>query len=358
MAELPRRGFLALALAAARPPHRVAVIGHTGRGNYGHGLDAVFRGLPNATIVALADPDPDGRARALARSGAPRGYPSYQEMLQTEKPDIAVIAPRWLDQRVPMVEAASAAGAHLLMEKAFAATLDDADRMVRAIGNRKVQVCHTARLAPATLAGLQLLRDGAIGEILEITARGKEDRRAGGEDMLTLGSHCFDLMRLIAGNPTRCFARVTGPPSTPTENIGPVAGHSITATFEFPNAIPGHFASQRHSGPDSLRYGVTVLGSTGAIAFHLNPVPNTAWINRSPSWRGPWEPIPAPNPTTAETMQLLAADLLAAIEQDRQPACTALDGLWTIEMIQAVYASSLAGAPITLPLKNRRHPLL
>ena len=114
-------------------------------------------------------------------------------MLQTEKPDIAVIAPRWLDQRVPMVEAASAAGAHLLMEKAFAATLDDADRMVRAIGNRKVQVCHTARLAPATLAGLQLLRDGAIGEILEITARGKEDRRAGGEDMLTLGSHCFDL---------------------------------------------------------------------------------------------------------------------------------------------------------------------
>jgi predicted dehydrogenase len=115
----------------------------------------------------------------MARSGAAKGYSDFREMLRAEKPDIAVIAPRWLDQRVAMIEAASEVGAHILMEKAFAATLEDADRMMRAIGDRKVQICHTARLAPATMEGVRLIRQGAIGEVLELRARGKEDHRGG-----------------------------------------------------------------------------------------------------------------------------------------------------------------------------------
>ena len=34
---------------------RVAVIGHTGRGNFGHGLDTVWMGLPETDIVAVVD---------------------------------------------------------------------------------------------------------------------------------------------------------------------------------------------------------------------------------------------------------------------------------------------------------------
>ena len=37
------------------PNYRVAVIGHTGRGNYGHGLDVVWREIANVQIVAVAD---------------------------------------------------------------------------------------------------------------------------------------------------------------------------------------------------------------------------------------------------------------------------------------------------------------
>jgi hypothetical protein len=36
---------------------RAGVIGHTGRGNYGHGLDIAFVDLPGVQLVALADPD-------------------------------------------------------------------------------------------------------------------------------------------------------------------------------------------------------------------------------------------------------------------------------------------------------------
>ncbi|MBM4050479.1 MAG: gfo/Idh/MocA family oxidoreductase, partial [Planctomycetes bacterium] len=39
------------------PKYRTAVIGRTGRGNYGHGLDVVWKDVENAEIVAVADED-------------------------------------------------------------------------------------------------------------------------------------------------------------------------------------------------------------------------------------------------------------------------------------------------------------
>ena len=60
---MKRRSFLAAASAvmvaprfskAAQSPRRVAVIGHTGRGNYGHGLDTVWQKIPGTEIVAVA----------------------------------------------------------------------------------------------------------------------------------------------------------------------------------------------------------------------------------------------------------------------------------------------------------------
>ena len=53
----------------------------------------------------------------------------------------------------------------------------------------------------------------------------------------------------------------------------------------------------------------------------------------------------------------MVADLLQAIEEDREPAVTEIDGRWTTEMISAVYESQLTGARVTFPLQNRSHPL-
>jgi hypothetical protein len=50
---------------------RIGVIGHTGRGNYGHGLDTVWLEMPDSEIVAVADADPTGLAAAQKRP-APR----------------------------------------------------------------------------------------------------------------------------------------------------------------------------------------------------------------------------------------------------------------------------------------------
>ena len=76
-----------------RPPYRVAVIGSTGRGNYGHGLDSAFQDVQRAEIVAVADPQESGRLKAASRLKVPRAYAEYRQMLNIEKPDIVCVCP-------------------------------------------------------------------------------------------------------------------------------------------------------------------------------------------------------------------------------------------------------------------------
>src|SRR5690349_11384774 len=103
-----RRKFLAgttaaLALASwgvlaadARPRRllKAAVIGHTGRGDYGHGLENIFADRQGVELVALADPDDSARKRAAGRIGAPRSYASYRELLEREQPHLVSVAMR------------------------------------------------------------------------------------------------------------------------------------------------------------------------------------------------------------------------------------------------------------------------
>ena len=52
--------------------YKAVLIGHTGQGNYGHGLDMVDSDRPEVDVVAVADPDAEGLAAAAQRTGATR----------------------------------------------------------------------------------------------------------------------------------------------------------------------------------------------------------------------------------------------------------------------------------------------
>src|SRR5262245_10311197 len=107
--------------------YRVAVIGRTGKGNYGHGLDVVWKELDNVEIVAVADEDANGRAAAAKRLGAKNAYADYREMLDKERPQIVSVADRFLDAHKDMVVACARAGASVFLEKPMARTLAEAD---------------------------------------------------------------------------------------------------------------------------------------------------------------------------------------------------------------------------------------
>ncbi len=376
-----RRHFLAAASAItlkANTHYRVGVIGHTGRGDYGHGVGDVSSAFPQAEVVAVADPDPEGRATAQARTGAKNSYANYHDLLEKEKPDIVSVCPRHLDQRVEMTTAAARSGCHIYHEKSFAATLPEADTMVEAIRKAgvKVQLAHQMRRSPFTLKAKKMIAAGEIGEIQELRGRGKEDSRAGGEDLVVLGSHIFDMMRNFLGDPKWVFGHVTtrgeelefNHLGTPREPIGPIAGRQMSAMFSFGDGIHGHFGSKQCEQTHIWRFGTHIYGSKGVIFLPnaIYPAGAQAYILRSPAWvpdaLHKWESIEpehrrfgADRYLTANA--LMVEDLLDAIENGREPACSERAGRWTIEMTQGLYASQLQRKPIDFPLTDRKHPL-
>jgi predicted dehydrogenase len=148
-AALGAASFAGLGAESARS-WKGAIIGHTGRGDYGHGLESIFSNRPNIQVVALADPDPGGRARTAAKIGAARQYADYREMLEKERPNLISIAMRQADQHHQIALAALQAGAHIYCEKPFTTSSIEADELLAQAGQRglKIAVAHTMRMTP------------------------------------------------------------------------------------------------------------------------------------------------------------------------------------------------------------------
>ncbi|MBM4077075.1 MAG: Gfo/Idh/MocA family oxidoreductase, partial [Planctomycetes bacterium] len=167
--------------AATKEKYRVGIIGCTGKGDYGHGLDRVWSGVARTEVVAVADENPAGLESAKMTTGAKRGYADYRKMLANEDLDIVAVAPR-LDLHRDMVLACAEHGRHVYMEKPFVRDLEQADDVVQACEKNgiKLSIAHINRFSPIRMMCKKLVEDGEIGEILEIRSRGKEDSRRGG----------------------------------------------------------------------------------------------------------------------------------------------------------------------------------
>lgn len=355
-------------------PYRVAVIGRSGRGNYGHGLDVVWQQFPpsRVQVVAIADEDEAGGRGAAARLGVKAVYRDYREMLRQEQPDIVSIAPRWVDPHHDMVLAAAEAHANVYLEKPMARSLAEADSMIAACerAHVKLSIAHQMRLAPTVLRARELIRSGEIGQLMEMRGRGKEDRRAGGEDLMVLGTHVMDLMRLFAGDPLWTLAHVTDRGAELSrahvrdgaEGLGYLAGDNMAAMYWFPNGVHGYFASRKSEDTTGVRFGLDLCGSRGIITLRAGMDPQIQ-ILRSPSWARTEarDIIAARGESAADAFQIankrLVEDLLDAIERDRQPLSNAYDGRWALEMILSIYASQRAGTRVMFPMTERRHPL-
>lgn len=357
--------------AVAMRSFRAAVIGRTGRGNYGHNLDLVWKLFPNVQLVAVADENPEGLKKAAERLGVRATYTDYREMLRQERPDVVSVAPRWADCHLEMVLAAAGAGASIYLEKPMARTPAECDRMIEACDRARVKlaVAHQMRIAPILDLARKRLEEGAIGELLEMRGRGKEDKRAGGEDMMVLGTHIFDLMRQIAGDPLWASGRVTAEGRDigrrdvrdGNEGLGPLAGDAIEGMFAF-KRITGYFASHRSEDTSGVRWGLDLYGSRGVMAIRADMSPSV-FICSSPKWtEAPWVRLTLPgNPPprdTNEANRALVADLLEAIERDREPKASGREARWTIEMAMALYESQRIGGRVYFPLRRREHPLV
>lgn len=359
---------------------RVAVIGRTGKGNYGHGLDVVWLNHPRAEIVGVADENEAGRIAAGKRLGTDQIFADARTMLAKTKPQIVSICDRFLDQHRDMVIACAEHGANIFLEKPIARNLKEADEMVAACEKHHVKcaLAHQTRYSPRVAVVRKMIADGLLGEILEIRGRGKEDARGGGQDMMVLGTHTFDLMRFLAGDCRWCFARieqsnkpaVQGDVRLGGEAMGPVLGDRIHASFGLQNAPVATFDTYVSKDTPSKRYSMQILGSKGIVQLNFGAHGGT-WFLPDPTWmpgqsKVQWQPITSaglgkPEPLTDTRVETgnryIVDDLIESIEKDRPPLGSIHDGRGALEMIMAVYESHRQQKIVELPLKNRAHPL-
>ena len=387
-----RRHFLSLSIAsgisiAARAADtaklRVAVIGHTGRGNFGHGLDTMWLGIPETEIVAVADADPAGLAGALKKLKVERGVADYRKMLAEVKADIVAVAPRFVDGHRDMILAAIAAGARgIYVEKPFCRTPAEADELVAAAekANAKIAIAHRNRYHPAIPVVAGLIQDGTIGRLLELRARGKEDDRGGALDLWVLGAHLVNLVHYFGGKPLACAATVLqeGRPiiradvKDGAEGVGPLAGNEVHARFDMERGIPAFFDSVQKAGTPAAGFGLQIVGTNGIIDLRIDKEPVAHILAGSPfqpvatprAWTpissaGIGKPEPIANLGKLAGGHILAGqDLIAAIRENRAPLCDAAQGRVIVEMIAAVFESHrLGGERVTFPLKMRGNPL-
>lgn len=408
--SINRRTFLAGAAVAGATlgaraqegakTYRACVIGDSKQGGYGHDMHLAFDLHPRIKVAGLADPDEAGRTKHAAEAKAENAYADYREMLEKEKPDLVAVGPRWTVNHKEYIDACVAAGAHGFLEKPLCVDMTEADAMVAAVEakNLKWAVAYNFRMTP-TLAHVKkaILDDKIIGTVVEVRSRGKEDHRAGAEDLIVLGTHLFDLMRYLMGDPLWCQADIThkGKPATPenireaTEPLGPIVGNRLHAMFGFDIGTAGHFSSMLTREQNGGRWGMDVCGTKGVISIKMDPFSRTpaikptpetvknsiipevlwledsGWFARNGSDGAPvsaWKLLPDAPPVSIsdpsrERHAPIVADLIEAIEADRLPATSIQDSRASQEMIQAVFEAYVQGKRVGFPLENREHPL-
>ncbi len=387
---LNRREFIAAssamavaanARAASGRKYKACIIGDTMLGGYGHSIEYAFALRDDVATVALADPDESGRAQRAKEVGVERTYADYREMLEKERPDLVAVGPRCTVNHRDYVLACAAVGAHGFIEKPLCDDLARGDEMLSAIEGKNLKWAIAFNMRAMALvqhAHTLVCEQGIIGAVLEARGRGKEDHRAGGEDLIVLGSHVLDLMRFFMGGSAGwCTADVTvdGRAAAPadvheaTEPLGPIVGDRLHAMYGFPGGSVGYFDSMKNPDGNGGRFGIDIYGTRGIVAIRIPQGDSTVsvhWLD-DPTWTHSakgvaWKPLPdAPvvemKDPHRERNRVITDDLIAAIEEDRRPVYSMHDGLASWEMIQAVFDSCVQGGRVAMPLAERPHPL-
>ncbi len=387
-----RRTFLAASATAVSLPTlakslvkklRVAVIGHTGRGNFGHGLDTVWMGLEETDIVAVADANAQGLANAKKKLKVSKGFADYRAMLKEMRPDIVAVCPRHADQHHDMVFAAIEAGAKgVYIEKPFVRTPAEADSLIVACKKHgaKIAVAHRNRYHPMLKVIDKFIADGKLGKLLEIRGRGKGDRRGGAEDLWVLGSHVLNLIHYFGGAPRNCSARLfqNGKPVTAAEvkpgneGLGPLAGNELHARYEMARGVMAYFDSIANDGTQNHGFGLHLIDSKGILAIRNDRHPLAHFVPGNPFGptveTRPWIPFTTagldkkqPNLKMIDDLVhhvTAARDLVSAIRDNREPLCNVHEGAMTVEMICGVFESHRQGGrAVAIPLKERGNAL-
>lgn len=360
---------------------KAAVIGHSGSGNFGRGLDTIFQRFDDVRLFALTDLNPETVNDVCVHAGAPAGYSDPAEMLEKESPDIVSVAATNTTRRFEQIKSVLSSGAHVLSEAPIARTLKESDELLALAKSSGLRIAarHPMRVDPHLVAFRAQMTD-LIGDLCQIRVWGACDESAGGEDMLLNGLPLFDIARWFAGEVSFCTASISKDGIaaiaedfhlSESGDFGPLLGDTIHAEFEMDSGVRVSFVSDRKLqpvlGPAGIEFVGTnskmrlIAGAPVTLSYLANPNPFSAtrtesWV-RWPEVQGAYH-HPVDHLVGEEASnRILMKDLIAAVSGDTAPSASGDNAAKALEMAHGVWQAGVTMRRAYFPLANRLHPL-
>ena len=306
--------------------------------------------VSHAELVAIADVAPDRARRAAAHLEIDKAYSSLEDMLDTAKPDVIVVATPDAFH-AGAVKVAAAAGKAILCEKPLALSLSDAHDLLESVAKAGVslQVGFMRRYDPAYSAAMKRIEAGEIGTPVVFKSLGRDKEgppissyRANVNGMLfyTNTIHDFDLARWLMQD------EISGVHAYTTAAIRPEVAEFNDVVASVVNLQFEHGAIGNIESYAQAVYGYDVrteiVGSKGSIfvGSHVRTPATFLTVNGSAQ-------------TTADHFLTTFADAYLAEMQDfvdcihegREPRISGKDGLKALGIAVAAEKSHRSGQP-------------
>jgi len=319
-----------------------------------------YRSVDGVELVACADLVPE-RAGAFAAEfglGGDRAYEDYETMLEEARPDVVsiTVSP---SAHAPITIGAARSGvpAAIHCEKPMADTYGAARRMAEVCWREDIQLSfnHQRRFADPWLEAADRLEAGEIGDLHRI--------EAAAPNLFDWGTHVVDLANMFAGEATAQWILGGLDYRRESEIFGvPHEGQGL-ATWAYDTGVHALFstgdAGGDSDGPD--------CGLVGAM-HRLEGSGGTIEVNPEGSGRPPlrirrrgaseWSRLDHERAEPGDAWERTVREVVAALEEDREPAVSGRRALAATETIMAVYESSRRRGRVDLPLEVDDHPLV
>lgn len=316
-----------------------------------------WAGIEGVQITAVCDRDPARREDTAARFGA-RAYADAGQMLAAEPLDFVDIATTVASHR-PLVELAAAAGVHVICQKPFAETMEDARAMVAAVdaAGKTLMVHENFRWQSAVRAAIDAVRGGAIGQPFfgRVSFRSGYDVFSGQPYLATdprfiiqdLGIHILDVARALFGDVARLSAS--------TRRINPAIRGEDVATMLLDHdsgvtsVVDCSYATKRQpeTFPETL---LEIDGDQGTLrldaGYRLVIQAHGETVRDVASPVLPWAERPWHN--IQESVQIIQQHFVDCLRAGAQPETSGHDNLKTLALVEAAYRSAAEGSRIDM----------
>ena len=342
---------------------KYALIG-CGRISPNHIAAAKANGLEIAGICDIDRDAMQDKASKFGLGDVPR-YTDYREMLKKEKPELVAIATESGKHAAIALDCIEA-GCHVIIEKPIALSLADADAVIEAAKKKGVKVCanHQNRFNKSVQKIREALEEGRFGRMFYGTAhiRWCRDRHyyeqakwrgtweQDGGALMNQCIHNIDLLRWMMGDEVEEVIGMTdrlNHPYIEAEDMG-------IALVKFKNGAYGIIEGTTDIYPKNLEETLYLFGEKGTVKAGGQSV------NKIEEWRFADELESAEevieefgeNPPNVYGFghTPLYADVIDAIQNDREPYVNGEAGRRALELVLAIYKSAAEGKAVKLPL--------